>query len=931
MICGLLMKKNLYFLFGALINRYFYVSLHERNNLAMKLKFTIHYNTAWGQTLHVALTSFTSDGRKRCNDLLMNTVDGCWWTLETAVMENRQHPVISISYHYQVEEGEQSVLRQEWNLIPRLYSVDGAREYIFNDEWRDTPLQYHLYSNAHATATKHERDEKTVLTPISLFRRTIVFRVSAPQLADGESIGVCGNHPSLGDWNPSRYLKMVSMGNHEWILSVNIYGMNLPLEYKYVIIDDKTNQLKCWEDGSNRSTGEIVVEDGQVLVMYGNSLHVREKTWRCAGVSVPVFSLRSEHSFGVGDFGDIQRLTDWAVKTGMKVIQILPVNDTSSTHSWTDSHPYNCISAFALHPHYLDLEQLGEVEDEKKRTAYNRQRRELNALNYSDYLAVDRVKNAYVEDMFQKEGNDVLESSEFNTFFTANREWLIPYAAFCVLRDRYHTSRFTDWKEHSAYHADEIEAFCADEPQVKTIYYVQYNLYLQLKRATKYARKNGVILKGDLPTGIYQDSVETWTHPEYFNLKAQTGAPPDRESLTGQNWGFPTYNWLAFENDNYVWWHKRMAYLEQFFDALRVDHIVGYFRSWEIPVDCLFGTMGCYSPSLPLTPDEIGAFGLSFKADLFTHPFITDKILDSVFGIHSQYVKENYVVRKAYNLFVLKSEYDTQAKVRNHFEGRNDENSLWIRDGLYRLISNVLFIEDPYRQGKYHPAFGANTKSVFEILSADEKSAFTRLYDNYFYERHNDYWAHLATKRLTAIFGDTRMLVCGEDLGMLPECVTSVLDSQRILSLEIQSMPKSQGLEFAHLDANPYRSVCTISTHDMPPLRLLWEENAARTQKFYHTMLQKEGKAPRQLPAHIAEEIIARHLYCPSMMCILTIQDWLAMNADLRDSNVYEERVNTPYDMYNQWKYRMNVEIEKLMIAEQYDKKLNTMIERSRR
>ena len=199
--------------------------------------------------------------------------------------------------------------------------------------------------------------------------------------------------------------------------------------------------------------------------MYGNSLHVREKIWRCASVSVPVFSLRSEHSFGVGDFGDIQRFTDWAEKTGMKVIQILPVNDTSSTHSWTDSHPYNCISAFALHPHYLDLEQLGEVEDEKKRTAYKPsaqrvERIELQRLS-GCRQSEERVCGRHVPTGRQR----CFRSSRIQHFLYRQQRMADTLYRFCVLRDRYHTSRFTDWKEHSAYHADEIEAFCADEPQ----------------------------------------------------------------------------------------------------------------------------------------------------------------------------------------------------------------------------------------------------------------------------------------------------------------------------------------------------------------------------------------------------------------------------------------------------------------------------------
>ena len=323
--------------------------------------------------------------------------------------------------------------------------------------------------------------------------------------------------------------------------------------------------------------------------------------------------------------------------------------------------------------------------------------------------------------------------------------------------------------------------------------------------------------------------------------------------------------------------------------------------------------------------------GLAFHKELYTRPLINDRILDRIFGIHAQFVRDKFLVRKQYGLYDLKSEFDTQQKVRRHFEGQRDENSLWIREGLYRIISNVLFLEDDAQAEMYHPRFGIDKEPVYEILGQDEKDAFMRIYNSYFFERHNGFWAWHALQLLGDILQDTRMLVCAEDLGLLPASVPHVLDTLRILTLEVQSLPKDLGLEFAHLEANPYRSVATISTHDMPTLRLWWEENSGRAQRFFTTMLQREGRAPHQLPAQMAEEIIARHLYCPSMLCLLSIQDWLAMDATLRAKNVRDERINEPYDCYNQWKYRMNVTIEQLMEARQYNQKIQTMITRSKR
>ena len=876
----------------------------------MKLKFTIQYGTQWGESLHVVVSYLSSDGTKKTANLLMLTDDGTLWTLETSVVESRQHPIDSFSYHYQVEDEEGHVLRREWTMIPRTYHFDTSKSYVLSDLWRDVPIQYHLYSSAYITTKGLVRDEQVNPLRVPLYRKTIIFRVSAPQLLKGQSLAIVGSHPALGDWNAARYLKMEYLGQYDWMLSVNVDAVLLPLEYKYVVIDDATNSLVAWEEGDNRTTDGLLppditaVPDGTVLVAYGENLRIKEKTWRVAGVVVPVFSLRSDSSYGVGDFGDLRRMVDWAVLTGMKVIQLLPVNDTTTSHGWSDSYPYNIISAFALHPHYLDLEAFGSLKSKSKMTAYHRQRRELNALSYSDYEAVDRVKSEFINDLFEERGKQTLESKEFKIWFDANKDWLEPYAQWYV-----DSSLFTI--------------------HYSLIYFIQYHLHLQLKAAADYARSKGIVLKGDIPIGVNLNSVETKIYPALFNLDAQAGAPPDAFSPNGQNWGFPTYNWS--EKTIIPWWHRRLEWMSQYFDAFRIDHVLGFFRIWEVPVDAIFGIMGHFSPALPLTVSEIEYFGLPFRKDFMTRPFINDRVIERLFGIHTQFVKENFLVARSYGLYDLKAEYNTQRKVRDHFEGRGDENSLWIRDGLYRLISGVLFLEDPRQPNMYHPRIGVYNEPVFDALTNEEKDAFMRLYNNFFYQRHNFFWGSEAIRRLTEVFGSTRMLCCAEDLGMLPDCVAPVLDSLRILTLEIQSMPKQNGFEFTHLDGNPYRSVATFSTHDMAPLRLWWEESPERTQRYYVTMLQKQGRAPEHLPAHLAEEIIARHLYCPSMMCMLSLQDWLAMDGELRSKHPREERINVPSDPYNHWKYRMHLTIDDLLKADKYNNKVRTMITRSRR
>ena len=909
------------------------------NLKTMKLKFSIHYSTEWGQSLHVDIYYYSEGARPQHYLLPMNTEDGELWRLETSVMESRQRPVSSICYAYQVMDTEGRVLRREWDKVPRLYAFDGARDYVFPDAWRDIPLHAQLYSEAIHVAVDKKRHSEVVAMRMPLFRRTVVFRVSAPQLKTGQSVGLCGSHPAMGSWSPSRYLPMRHIGDGDWMLAVNIEGMPMPLEYKFVVVDDGTKQLLAWEEGENRSTGDVEMRDGAVLVLYGGALRLREMEWKAAGLAVPVFAMRSEHSCGVGDFGDLKRMAQWAAKVGMKVLQILPVADTTTMHSWTDSHPYNIISAFALHPHYIDLEQLGPLDDEERMVAFNRQRRELNALEYSDYMAVDRVKNAYVDEFFAKKGQQTVSSKEYADFVEKNQFWLLPYCAFCILRDINRTARFSDWGEYAVYDEAKVRAFLQQHAQERDkIAFMQFHLHMQLKNAADVAHSLGVAIMGDLPVGIYRDSVETWCHPDFFQLDAQVGTPPDNESITGQNWGFPPYRWntgdglLADADSGLVkWFRRRMRHQEQYFDAIRIDHAVGYFRIWEIPDDAVLANMGHFAPALPLSEEEITRYGMTFRRELHTRPFINERILQRFFGIHAKYVKDNFLIKMNYGLFALREEYDSQVKVRNHFGDLADENSLWIRDGLYRLIANVLFMEDRHSPGMYHPRFMVYNEPVYEILSAEEKDAFMRLYNNYYYERHNDFWAYAAERKLSAILAETRMLVVAEDLGMLPACVHEVLEHLRILSTEIQTMPKQPGVEFTHLEVNPYQSVCTFSNHDMAPMRLWWEENIGRTQRYYVTVMQKRGRAPQQLPPHLAELIVARMMFSPSMLCILTVQDWLAMDSELRGKNVAEERINSPYDVYNQWKYRMTASVEQLDAAAQFNNKLRTMVAHSKR
>ena len=544
---------------------------------------------------------------------------------------------------------------------------------------------------------------------------------------------------------------------------------------------------------------------------------------------------------------------------------------------------------------------------------YETLRQELNALSQIDYERVNNAKLEYLKILFDQEWANVKRRDSYKDFFNQNKDWLEPYARFCYYRDKYGTATFSEWpKTLPKADAKIVDFWC----------YVQYNLDQQMHAAHEYARDHRIILKGDIPIGISRDGVEAWVEPKYFNLNGQAGAPPDAFSVNGQNWGFPTYNWDEMVKDGCSWWVRRFRKMSQFFDAYRIDHVLGFFRIWEIPIDAVHGLLGQFSPSLGMTPEEIEGYGLHWQEDLFTTPFIADWTLDRMFGDRAQYVKDTFLNPKHDDIWQLKPEFDTQRKIEQYFKDKNDND---LRDGLYALVSDVLFVRDRKDANKFHPRIGIQNDFIYQSLYDSDKFVFNKLYNDYFYRRNNHYWYQEAMKKLPLLTQATRMLCCAEDLGMVPECVPW------ILSLEIQTMPKDPTVRFGKLSHNPYRSVCTFSTHDMATLRQWWDEDYEQTQAYYNGPLRRGGEAPHPLPGWLAKEIVCRQLTSPSMLCLLSLQDWLSIDESLRLPDANAERINIPANPRHYWRYRMHVTIEQLMLEDDFNETVKTLVMQSGR
>ena len=890
----------------------------------MTVQFNIEYKAMFGEQIVVNIQ--TEEGELK---LPLETTDGERWACDWCV----ESPEKSYTYYYSVER-EGRAVKTEWLMIKHQLDVNAkkAAVYTLYDHWKAMPEDAFLYSSAFTDCINHQAPQEMKPETGSKIVRLIV---RAPQLRDGERLGVLGADKALGAWDVQKILPMTQHTYNEWVADIDATHLEgSHLEFKFVAFRNAKNEL-LWENSMNRTVDLPEMKAGELVSYELDQAFFALYNRKLAGTQVPVFSLRTRKSAGIGDFGDLKTMIDFVASTGQKVLQLLPINDTTITHTWTDSYPYSCISVFAIHPQYADLHALPELKDAKARAEAEKTRAELNALDKIDYEKVNDFKINYLRQIFNQEGEKMMKTAEYKAFFQDTELWLVPYAQYSYLRDKNGTADFNQWPDHQVW--DEAERKALADPKtaayknVAFFYFVQFVLDRQMQEAHEHAKTKGVILKGDIPIGVNRNGCDVWTEPKYFNLNGQAGAPPDDFSANGQNWGFPTYNWFEMLKDGCQWWNRRFKNMARYFDAYRIDHVLGFFRIWEIPVHSVHGLLGQFAPALAMSREEIESYGLHFQEDRFTRPFITDWVLDRVFHERAGEVKEKYLDRLDDERYQMKPEVDTQRKVEALFADVTDEKELWLRDGLYALISDVLFVRDHTNPGVFHPRISAQLDFIYESLYDNDKAAFNRLYNDYFYRRNNQFWYQEAMKKLPKLVQATRMLVCAEDLGMVPDCVPWVMDELKILSLELQSMPKDPSVKFGHLSRNPYRSVCTISSHDMPTLRMWWDENIQRTQEYYNTMLYRQGPAPHPLPGWLASDIISRHLTSPSMLCILSIQDWLATDEALRLPDADAERINIPANPKHYWRYRMHLNIEDLAADKRFVQSITEMISQSGR
>lgn len=895
----------------------------------MKIHFYLRFHTNYGQNLSVCGNHELLGNDNNNNRFQLSYLNEELWH---GIIDLGETVPEKISYRYILSQ-ENGDLTFEWGNDRVIETAQiNAEEIQLMDTWNHAGE----YENAFFTQPFQQVLLKSHAEgkPGPYRGVTHVFKVKAPLLKKNEVLCLSGNSKIFGDWKTDDPLLMQKEGNW-WVAKLNLSKEILPLNYKYGVYHTKKKEFVQFESGNNR-----VIYDGnnkkKITILHDGFAQLSNTTWKGAGVAIPVFSLRSKDSFGVGEFTDIKLLVDWAKKIDLKLIQLLPVNDTTATHTWADSYPYAAISAFALHPIFVNLETIAGKEYKDIAEQWKAKQQELNELPALDYEQVLSFKLKAIKELFNLKKDTFKQEEAYLQFFDENKHWLVPYAAFCYLRDKNGTSDFTQWKTHTVYDKEAIEKLTAPSQRhhasIAIHYFIQYQLHLQLTEAASYAHKHGIVLKGDIPIGIYRYSCDAWMQPDLYHMDTQAGAPPDDFAVKGQNWGFPTYNWERMAADGFDWWHKRFVQMGSYFDAFRIDHILGFFRIWSIPMHAVEGIMGHFVPALPVHINEFGQNNLWFDHYRYCSPFINEQVLNEVFGSLNTRAKE-YLNFTGNGFYELKPEYATQRQVEKYFDAQEaTEENNQLRYGLYDLISNVILFEEEGSQGqKFHFRIAMESTKSFQFLDAEIRNKLKNLYINYFFHRQDDFWYHEAMKKLPALKRSTNMLICGEDLGMVPHCVPDVMRQLGLLSLEIQRMPKDPTTEFFHPNDAPYLSVVTPSTHDMSTIRGWWEENRETTQRFYNAVMGQYGEAPFFCEGWINKAVVLQHLYSPAMWAIFQLQDLLGISEAIRRENPNEERINIPANPKHYWRYRMHLTLEQLLKEKEFNEELESYIKASGR
>ncbi|XP_024016763.1 4-alpha-glucanotransferase DPE2 isoform X2 [Eutrema salsugineum] len=943
------------------------LSTNKSSKPMVNLSFSIPYFTHWGQSLLVCGSAPGLGSGNVKKGLLLKPSqqeDQLIWSGCVSVP-----PGFSCDYCYYVVDDLKNVLRSEFGmkrklLVPETFT--GGESVQLRDLWQSADQSLPFRSAFKDVIFRNTR-EVEIERPLGVFENksdqddsvVVQFKICCSDVREGTSVYVLGTPAKLGKWKVENGFRLNYVGDSMWEADCLIPKADFPIKYRYCKVQKDSNI--GFESGGNRELTLHSSGSKQEYIVMSDGLF-RDMPWRGAGVAVPMFSVRSEDDVGVGEFLDLKLLVDWAVDSGLHLVQLLPVNDTSVHKMWWDSYPYSSLSVFALHPLYLRVQALSERLPESIKEEIQKAKKQLDNKDV-DYEATMETKLSIAKKIYDLEKDQTLNSSSFQKFFSENEGWLKPYAAFCFLRDFFETSDHSQWGTFSDYTENKLEKLASkDSLHYNTIcfhYYIQYHLHVQLSEASEYARKRGVVLKGDLPIGVDRNSVDTWVNKNLFRMNTATGAPPDYFDKNGQNWGFPTYNWEEMSKDNYAWWRARLTQMGKYFTAYRIDHILGFFRIWELPAHAVTGLVGKFRPSIPLSQEELEKEGI-WDFDRLSKPYVQRKFLEEKFGDFWPFIASNFLSETQKDLYEFKEDCNTEKKIAAKLKSLAEkslllENEDKVRRDVFDILRNVVLIKDPEDARKFYPRFNLEDTSSFQDLDDHSKNVLKRLYYDYYFQRQEDLWRKNALKTLPALLNSSNMLACGEDLGLIPSCVHPVMQELALVGLRIQRMPSESDVEFGIPSNYDYMTVrfsfiislsfslivsfhsfpeelvigkrftallkttffvyqvCAPSCHDCSTLRAWWEEDEERRQRYFKEVIAVDEIPPSQCVPEITHFILRQHVEAPSMWAIFPLQDMLALKEEYTTRPATEETINDPTNPKHYWRYRVHVTLDALM------------------
>jgi 4-alpha-glucanotransferase len=618
------------------------------------------------------------------------------------------------------------------------------------------------------------------------------------------------------------------------------------------------------------------------------------------GVVVPLFSLRSKESVGIGEFLDLVPFGQWANKCGMDLIQLLPVNDTGE-----ESSPYSARSAFALNPVYIRLQEI-KGANEILGNEPKEQNEKFMSHSRIPYIEVVRYKRHALRMIFDKTKSDIAANESFAKWIDKN-DWVQPYSIFCARKAENNEAHWKEWQKKDNISEDDILF-------QKWMQWIAENQFL---KAINELNKLGVRLKGDIPILINEDSADVWHYPQFFSLENRAGAPPDMFCYNGQNWAFPTYKWDNLEKENFAWWHHRVSHAAKFYHAYRIDHVLGFFRIWVVPEAEYTGVLGNFSPSVPIHINEFLQAGIPKETVRYlTTPSFGEEQLKIWFGFEFEKAKPKYFEYSS-GSYILKKEYCSERNIM----ALNEEQC--IKESLLNAYWDRVFTPSSTEE-ILHPYWYWYNAPVLFTLPEHEVNIIKGIIRNN-EAKQEDLWSKNGHKLLSMLSEEADMLVCAEDLGAVPNCVPGVLQNLGILALRVERWTRDwqkNGQPYIPISEYPRLSVCTTSNHDSSTLLGLWNESDF-DRDLYWQHIGQSGKVPDVLSAEHVNLIVKNIFNSNSLIAILPLQDFMALSQKFIPKNPEDDRVNVPgiVDPKN-WTWRMPCHLEELLD----DSKLSNLI-----